>query len=314
MTRRPDFFIIGAPKCGTTAMYQYLRSHPDLFLPETKEIRFFGSDLDVRDRPVRSLDDYLRFFSIAASSQLVGTAYVWYLYSTTAAAEIAQFAPAARIIVMLRQPADMLYSLHSEHLSNGNEDLPRFEDALEAEPERRAGRRIPPHAHLPQGLLYSEVPRYTEQLERYFAAFGRDRVHVILYDDFAADTGRSYRETLRFLGVRDDIIPPFEVINPNKRVRSEAFRHFLARPPKLPRMIIRAAIPRRVRQRLFERAKRLNLTTPPRASLSDGTRQQLNELFRPEIVRLGQLLERDLGHWLQSSERDQRALDGAGGS
>ena len=79
-------------------------------------------------------------------------------------------------------------------------------------------------------------------------------------------------------------------------------------------MIIRAAIPRRVRQRLFERAKRLNLTTPPRAPLSDGTRQQLNELFRPEIVRLGQLLERDLGHWLQSSERDQRALDGAGGS
>lgn len=300
MSRRPDFFIVGAPKCGTTAMYQYLRSHPDLFLPETKELRYFGSDLVVRGFPDRGLDEYLDYFASATSDQLVGTAYVWYLYSATAAAEIASFAPAARIIAMIRRPADMLYSLHSEHLSNGNEDIRRFEDALAAEPERRAGARIPPHAHLPQGLLYSEVPRYAEQLERYFAAFGRDRVHVVLYDDFAGDTAASYRETLRFLGVRDDVVPPLEVVNPNKRVRSETLRHFLARPPNLPRAIIRATVPQRVRQMLFERVKRLNLSTPPRAPLSGETRQQLDDLFRPEVARLGRLLGQDLGHWVRS--------------
>lgn len=306
VTPRPDFFIVGAPKCGTTAMYQYLRQHPSLFLPERKELRFFGSDLDVRDRSPRPLDEFMNFFAAATPEQRVGTAYVWYLYSKTAAAEISRFAPAARIIVMLRRPADMLYALHSEHLSNGNEDLSNFEEALAAEPDRRAGRRIPPHAHLPQGLLYSEVPRYAEQLARYLATFGRDRVHVILFEDFAGDTATSYRETLRFLEVRDDVTPPFDVINPNKRVRSEAARHFLARPPELPRRIIRAAVPARIRRTLYERAQRLNMTTPPRAPLSDATRQHLNDLFRSDVGRLGDLLERDLSHWVEHISHTSR--------
>lgn len=280
-------------------MYEYLRQHPDLFLPETKELRFFGADLEVRGFPDRRLVDYLRHFADATADQRVGTAYAWYLYSKTAAAEISSFAPEAAIIVMLRRPADMLYSLHSEHLSNGNEDLSRFEDALAAEPDRRMGRRIPPHAHLPQGLLYTEVPRYLDQLQRYFDAFGRSRVHVILYDDFASDTARSYRETLRFLEVRDDIAPSLEVINPNKRVRSEAIRYFLARPPELPRRIIRGVVPAAWRRKLFLHASRWNVTTPPRAPLADETRQHLNGIFRSEVGQLGDLLGRDLRHWIE---------------
>ncbi len=280
-------------------MYEYLRRHPDLFLPATKEVRFFGADLEIR-RPARQLVEYLRFFNDANREQRIGTAYVWYLYSTTAAEEISRFAPEAQIIVMLRQPADMLHSLHSEHLSNGNEDLSNFEEALAAEPDRRAGKRIPPHAHLPQGLLYSEVPRYAEQLRRYFGVFGQERVHVILYDDFAKDTAAAYRATLRFLRVRDDFAPPFEVINANKRVRSEALRHFFARPPALPRRIIRTIIPARIRRAVFERAKRLNVTTPPRAALSEATRRHLNEEFRSEIHELGDLLGRDLRHWVEA--------------
>jgi len=295
--------MVGAPKCGTTALYEYLHQHPDVFLPDTKELRFFGADLDVRGFPDRSLAEYLSYFADATDEQIVGAAYVWYLYSRTAAEEINRFAPDARIIVMLRQPADMLYSLHSEHLSNGNEDLPRFEDALLAEEDRRAGKRIPPHAHLPQGLLYSEVPRYADQLRRYFDTFGRDRVHVILYDDFAGDTARVYRETLRFLGVRDDITPRFEVINPNKRVRSESVRHFLARPPDLLRRMIRAAVPARLRRAMFERAKGLNLTTPTRTPLSKATRQHLNDLFRSEVGELSKLLGQDLDNWVESTSQ-----------
>jgi hypothetical protein len=299
MTRRPDFFIVGAPKSGTTAMYEYLRHHPDLFLPETKELRFFGSDLIIRDRPKRALGEYLSFFAGAKASQQIGTAYVWYLFSQTAAAEIAAFAPNARIVIMLRQPADMLYSLHSEHLSNGNEDLHSFEEALAAEANRRAGRRIPRHAHLPQGLLYSDTAKYAEQVQRYFTVFGRDRVHVILYDDFADDTAGSYRETLRFLQVRHDFtLPRFEVINPNKRVRSEAVRHLLARPPQLPRRMIRAAVPSMVRRAIYELAKRLNATTPERPPLADETRQYINGMFREEVERLGDLLGRNLAHWV----------------
>ncbi len=281
-------------------MYEYLRRHPSLFLPEQKELRFFGTDLDIRDRAARPLDEFLSYFAAAVPNQRVGTAYVWYLYSRTAATEIGRFAPEGRIIVMLRQPADMLYSLHSEHLSNGNENISNFEEALAAEGDRRAGRRIPPHAHLPQGLLYSEIPKYTEQLKRYFGVFGRDHVHVILYDDFAGDTATAYRETLHFLEVPEDFAPPFEVINPNKRVRSEGARHFLARPPELPRRIIKAALPPPVRRAMYEGAKRLNMTSPPRVPLSGATRERLNSLFRSEVDRLGDLLGRDLRHWVQT--------------
>lgn len=299
--RRPDFYIVGAPKSGTTAMYQYLGLHPDIFLPATKELRFFGADLDVRGFAQRDVETYLSSFAAAAPTHRVGAAYVWYLYSKTAAAEIRRFTPDARILVMLRAPAEMLYSLHSEHLSNGNEDLKSFEDALQAEDDRRAGRRIPPHAHLPQGLLYSEVARYAEQLERYLEVFGRGRVHVVLYEDFAADTAAAYRETLLFLDVADDFTPSqFDVVNPNKRVRSEAIRHFLARPPQLPRRIIKAAVPPAVRRALYERAKGLNITSPPRAPLSDATREHINGLFRADVKRLGEILERDLAHWVDT--------------
>jgi hypothetical protein len=297
--RIPDFFIVGAPKSGTTAMYEYLRRHPDLFLPKTKESRFFGADLDIRDRFQRTAEEFLSEFDGAGLAKRVGSAYVWYLYSRTAAAEIRAFAPDARIIVMLRQPADMLYSLHSENLSNGNEDLQSFEDALDAERQRHSGVGIPPHAHLPQGLFYSEVPRYAKQLERYFGLFERDRVHVIIYDDFAGDPAGSYRETLRFLQVRDDFVPRFEVVNPNKRLRSEAVRHFLARPPELPRRIIRGTVPARVRRALYARAQQLNMTTPARAPLSRVTRGRLNDQFRDEVMRLGNLLHRDLAHWTE---------------
>ena len=293
--RVPDFYIVGAPKAGTTAMYEYLRTHPDLYLPERKELRYFGSDLDIRDRQPLSEKQYLAYFAHASADARIGTAYVWYLYSRLAADEIAQFSPDARIIAMLRNPVDMLPALHGEHLTNGNEDITDFTAALDAEPERRAGRRIPPHAHLPQGLWYTDVPRYTEQLERYFAVFGRDRVRVILFDDFVADTAATFRATLEFLGVRTEFGPAsFEPVNASRRIRSERFRHFLARPPKLPRLIIRTFVPGRIRRAAYERAKRMNVEASARQPIPPVTADRLRTAFGPEIARLSTLLDRDL--------------------
>jgi hypothetical protein len=250
--RRPDLFIVGAPKSGTTAMYEYLRQHRDLFLPGRKELRYFGQDLDIRNRTPLSLDEYLAYFAEAPPGSRIGTAYVWYLFSRSAAREIAAFAPNAAIIAMVRNPLDMLPALHAEHLVNGNEDIADFRAALAAEPDRRAGKRIPRHAHLPQGLLYSEVPRYAEQIQRYFDAFGRDRVHVIVYEDFARSPEAEYRSVLRFLGVSESFAPEtFGVVNARRRIRSERLRQLLSRPPRLPRLVIRYVVPaclRRVSQ------------------------------------------------------------------
>lgn len=304
--RRPDFFIVGAPKAGTTAMYSYLRAHPDLYLPERKELRYFGRDLEIHDRRTLSEDEYLAHFAQARPDQLIGTAYVWYLYSRLAAAEIARFAPAAKIMVMLRDPVDMLHALHGEHLSNGNEDIRDFTAALDAEHDRREGRRIPAHAHLPQGLLYSEVPRYVAQLQRYFDAFGRDSVHVIIYDDFASDTPGEYAAALRFLGVSDDVAPQgFEVVNAAKRTRSEWLRHFLARPPETPRRLVRAMVPRTARQALYRQAQRLNMAPSTRPSMTAETRARLGRAFADEVARLESLLGRDLESWRIAAERRQ---------
>lgn len=300
---KPDFFIVGAPKSGTTAMYGYLRHHPELYLPPRKELRYFGSDLDIRDRRPLVESEYLAQFAAGGSASHVGTAYVWYLYSRAAAREIADFAPSARIVAMLRSPIEMLHALHGEHLSNGNEDIRDFTEAFEAEGERRAGRRIPPHSHLPQGLWYSSVPRYTEQLERYVQAFGRERLHVILYDDFAADPKASYSELLRFLEVRDDVLPDeFAVINASKRTRSERLRHFLARPPDFPRRVIRSTVPARVRRALYRRAQRLNVTEAPREPVPHATRERLRQMFVEECERLSAFLDRDVTHWTAPSD------------
>jgi len=297
--RRPDFFIVGAPKSGTTAMYAYLRTHPQLYLPERKELRYFGRDLDVRDRRPLSEAEYLASFAQAGPDQLIGTAYVWYLYSTSAATEIRAFAPEARVIAMLRNPVDMMHALHGENLSNGNEEIGDFAAALAAEGERRAGRRIPAHAHLVQALWYSTVPRYTEQLERYERAFGRDRMHVIVFDDFSADPAAAYASVLRFLGVRADHRPAaFDVINRSKRTRSERLRHFLARPPALPRRVIRGLVPAPARRALYERAKRLNVTERQRPPMDADLRDRLRSQYVDEVERLSEYLGRDLRHWV----------------
>lgn len=297
--RRPDFIIVGAPKSGTTAMYHYLRHHPDLFLPARKELRYFGRDLDIRDRKELSFDEYLEHFQPAPAASTVGAAYVWYLYSRSAAQEIHAFNPQVRIIAMLRNPVTMLPALHSEHLSNGNEDIADFTEALEAEPARRRGERIPAHAHLPEGLYYSAVPRYASQLRRYFSHFGRERVHVVIFDDFVAFPEAAYSGTVRFLGVRDDFRPPaFDVVNASKRLRSERLRHFLARPPAFPRLLIRRVVPARIRRDWHERAKRWNIITAPRAPVPAPTIDRLRELFVDEVRDLSDLLERDLSHWV----------------
>jgi hypothetical protein len=294
----PDFVIIGAPKSGTTAMHAYLAEHPGIYLPARKELRYFGADLDPRYGRPLSDAGYDQHYEEAPAAALVGTAYVWYLFSRTAAAEIAQVAPAARMVAMLRNPVDMLPALHAEHLSNGNEDIDDFAAALAAEPDRRAGQRIPPEAHLPQGLLYSEVPRYAEQLQRYFDTFGREQVHVVIFDDFRRDPAAAYAGVLRFLGVDPSFSPgSFQTVNPRHRVRSHRLRRFLSRPPERARRVARAVIPQRLRRGAWARLAAANDRAVAAEPLSPALRQELQALFADEVTRLSALLDVDLSAW-----------------
>ncbi len=295
--RRPDFFIVGAPKCGTTAMYNYLRQHPDIFMPDRKEPHFFGSDL-YSPWYIRDINTYLSLFKDVKDKKRVGEASVWYLYSKRAAYEIKEFNPDAQIIIMLRNPVDMMYSLHAQRVYNGSEDILDFEEALNAEEERKKGLRMPPHPGLVCAMFYREAARFTEQVKRYLDVFGRENVHIIIYDDFKNNTATVYKETLRFLGVDEDFTPDLKVINPSKIVISGFLRDFLQMPPDFARLLVKIFIPfRGVRQRIIERLKRWNTVYKPRPPMNPELRKRLILEFEPEISELGRLIGRDLSMW-----------------
>jgi hypothetical protein len=298
---RPNLFIVGAPKCGTTALHHYLSQHPDIFFSIAKEHHFFGRDLGYSPAPI-SLPKYLSYFS-SASEKWRGDASPFYLYSVEAARDIKAFAPDARIIVMLRNPVDMMYSLHSQHLFNEREDIEDFEAALAAENDRKHGERIPPQCHFVKGLWYRDVANFAPQVERYFDAFGRDSVKVILYDDFRTRTAEVFADVLRFLGVDESFVPSFEIINANKQLRSRLLRRFYANPPAIFRSLARTLMSHRARYRFINWLRARNAKPSTRPNMPAELRRRLEGEVTPSIRELEQLLDKDLGHWMRSSHQ-----------
>lgn len=296
--KKPDFFIVGAPKCGTTAMNHYLGQHPEIFIPDLKELHFFGSDLKFnRHRPNR--EEYLALFQEAGREKRVGEASVWYLYSKEAAEEIKEFCPTADIIIMLRNPVDMLYSLHSQMLYTGNEDIADFEVALEAEEDRKQGLRIPSTALFVPGLFYRETVEYSRQVERYLNVFGREHVHVIIFDDFRKYADDLLKKTFQFLGVNPDFQPDLRIVNANKQIRSRKLQRFLNSPPQVTRRFGRAFATTKVRQRILKGLKSYNTNYESRYSMDPQLRRRLQAEFAPEVEELSRLLDLDLRYWLK---------------
>lgn len=294
---KPSFFIVGAPKCGTTALYAYLKQHPQVFMP-AKELYYFGSDFTFQ-YPRAQLSYYLSLFKPATPGQLCGEASVWYLYSKNAAKEIKQFNPDAKIIIMLRNPIQMLYSLHSQQVYEGNENIPVFEQALLAEPLRRQGKLIPPLIGCPyEGLYYSDVANYAPQVARYIAEFGADNVLIIIYDDFAANAAHVYEQTLHFLGIDPTFTVTPRRINPNKTARFAWLRNLLKfRPPWLVR-VVKVLLPsKKLRTALQNKLWSVNTQYQPRPPMNPNTLAFLQTAFKPKIAALSQLLNQNLSHW-----------------
>jgi hypothetical protein len=298
---RPDFFIVGAPKCGTTALHEYLRQHPQIFMPERKELHYFVRDFE---SPFfyRHEAEYLDLFRGADGRKRIGESSVYYLFSKTAARDIKAFAPHARAIIMLRNPVDMMHSQHSQLLFNGNEDIGDFAAALAAWPDRARGHRVPPMAYNVAALDYKGTARFTEQVRRYFDVFGRERVYVILYDDFKADTAAAYRAALAFLDVDSTFAPTFEVVNPNKRTRSQAMRKALRQKPAPLRLAARL-LPAPLRRSLKEGLERWNTVYEQRTPMDPDLRRTLTREFEGEVAALGELLGRDLSAWSRPPDR-----------
>ncbi len=308
--RVPDFFIAGHPKCGTTALYLALRSHPQVYMSAIKEPQYFSGEIraEAARRPAsrlpQTLEDYLALFAPAGPDQLTGEASPSYLRSPEAAAEIARLNPDARIIAIFREPAGFLRSLHLQYVQTMIEPERDLATALGLEQARREGRSLPGGGNWRQTLLYSEHVRYVEQLRRYHEAFGPDRVLVLIYDDFRADNEATLRRVQRFLEI-DDTLPVQTVeANPSMAVRSGAL-HGLVRslqraedgPLGKAKRLANVALPRERRRALFAPLRRrvnrrLRFGRPE--PLDEALTEQLRERFRGEVLALAEYLDRDL--------------------
>ena len=294
--KRPDFFIVGAFKAGTTALYEYLRAHPQIFMSVPKEPMYFGADLTPRYRRM-SEAEYLALFRAAREDQRAGEASPWYLYSSSAATEIRTFEPGASAIIMLRNPVDVMYSQHSQLVFNQREDLADFRLALEAEPDRIAGRRIPPGAIRPEALFYRKSVRFPEQVRRYLQEFGRDAIHFVVFDDLVADVVGVYRSTLEFLGVDSSQPLDASVYNPNRAARSGRVQRAIFAPPPALRGLFGRLRRIQLLHRVRDAVVNANSRPAERARMDPALRAALTAEFAPQVAELGEIIGRDLSAW-----------------
>ncbi len=302
MPRRPNFFILGAPKCGTTALSEYLRRHPRAFVSQPKEPHYFCEDFDYYYAPGRrSEEHYLRLFEAATGDHIaVGEASVWYLYSADAARNIAAFDPAARVVVMLRNPVELVPSLHSQLLYMLDEDEPDPARAWELQEARRRGERVPPRVRVPEFLQYGEAARLGAQLARVYESLPREQVLALVFDDLRADTGAVYRRTLDFLGLPDDGRTDFPRVNENKVHRAGAVARLTQRPPAALVGVARGVkrVARVDRLGVLERVRRGNRQVTRRREIDPELAAELRDFFREDVGELGELIGRDLGGWV----------------
>jgi hypothetical protein len=282
---KPNFFMVGAPRCATTTMYTYLKQHPDIYLSLLKEPIYFGSDLTRQPLAVTDEASYLGLFAGAGDARVIGEGSVFYLMSSRAAEELKQFSPSARILIMLRNPVDMMHSLHALYRRTGNDDLDDFDATLAAEADRAQGRRLPARCYFPEGLQYTRLARYAEPVARFLRVFGRDRVHVVVFDDLVRDPAGEYRRLLAFLGLPDHPVE-LDVDKATELIRPVVLRQMRAASPEIRRKL---------------KTGRDAHRGPRSRPVSPELRARLAAELMPDVAQLSQLLDRDLTHWCRSA-------------
>ncbi len=299
----PNFFIIGAPKSGTTALAHYLAGHPEVYFSSPKELFYWSEDHPVaRTRHnVFRLEQYLAYFQNAdpAKHKAVGEGSTNYLQSRTAIQNILEFNPASKFIVLLRDPVEVAYGMHGELMRHYFEDQPDFREAWKLQEARRGGKHIPKGSVMVNQLQYEDVVDFAGQMDRFFELVPASQRQVFLFKQFASDTRSVYAETLKFLGLQDDGRTDFPRVNEARQYRSGLIGKVYQNPPAfLEPMMKRFRVWYSGRSDGWKSSVAKVLSRKePRKKLDSDFENELRNRFAPMVSRLEKVLEMDLSSW-----------------
>lgn len=304
----PNLFIIGAPKCGTSALAHYLSEHPAVYFCDPKEPFFLSDDYPrlKEQHSLNSLEDYLSLFKDADPEihAVIGEGSTNYLASKVAVDKAVRLNPHGKFIVMLRDPVEVAYAYHMEQLWARNEDVEDFEVAWRLQDDRARGKFVPDTCVAEQFLQYRELALFSPQIERLFSLVPEEQRLVLLIDDLKREPEQVYRTALRFLELNDDNKTTFPVINPSHKHRSELIANLVLKPPRPIRGVIFRfrAWARRSRPWWIEAIKSALRVRQKRMPLRPEFERELRECFIDDIEELERLIGRDLSSWRHKTD------------
>ena len=299
---KPNLFIVGQPKSGTTALHQFLGQHPEIYMSSIKEPHFFCADFHLEsDRAYgrqrffdfRSESAYLQLFARAKNVKIAGESSTNYLYSQVAAEKIHNFNPDAKIIIVLREPARFLYSLHSHYVKFTEENEPDFLTALGLESDRQQEKATSPRVTSPSYLYYSQRVNYYQQVKRYCDRFDSDRIKVVIFEEFKSDNERIFREILEFLEVDSSFTPEYAAVNVNKEVKFKAINNLVNSPlvKSISKNLLSQEFNEFVRDNIVEK---FFWHQAPKSQMPDEIKLKLMQQYQPEVIKISELLGIDL--------------------
>lgn len=294
---KPNFFIIGAPRSGTTFMQKYLGDHPDIFITPG-EPSYFCSDYA---RPRLSKEDYLNLFEDTEQYKIRGEKTVFYLPSKVALKKISKFNPKAKILVMLRNPIEAVYSFHFKMLSVGRENVEDFEKAWRLQKERKKKKKDKIYRGYlkTKTLFYGEVYKLGKHLKRVYKSFPREQVKVIIFNDLITDNKNTYKEVIDFLELPFYSKEDFSKVNSHKQPKSKMITRLFSLRGLLPVQKIKKLLKIKGQIGISSKIRKLNQTNKKRKPLPENFKKELSDYFEKDIGLLSELLDRDLTHWLE---------------
>lgn len=289
--KEPNFFIVGACRSGTTSLANYLGQHPGVYISPVKEPGYFLANYALDD-----YDEYISLFKKAGSAQAIGEASTGYLFEQGAARAIHERFPDAKIIMMLRNPVDMAFSLWVYMVVNGSESK-SFEDSITPEErEYRSGEQFKKTCaswSWYASYLYIERALYFNQVKRYIDTFGQDQVRIYIFENFIRAPIKICQDIFGFLEVDRHFVPQCKILNESGEFRFPVIRKL--RNGFYP--ILKALLPLGFRTKLTILMQPVMATKEKRASMNPATRKASEALWGDDIVKLESLLGYEIREW-----------------